>query len=155
MSNRYCMLCFFFALLLSGLIIVGCDESPSGGSASSSPLKNEPAILDAVLAINVNDDRPDGITNTFFSNVSDRIYLWMYWAHVPGRHTVEVRWFSPEQGLDEPPFRKDQETFSSPTGEQITWFFVDRPSSGFPKGEWFVEVFLDTLFERSLVFEVK
>ena len=155
MDNRCRISISFLALLLSGIIFGGCDETPSGGSGSINPLKGEPAILDSVLAFNVTDNRPDGITDTFFSKVSERIHLWIYWTNVQGRHTVEVRWFSPEEDLEDPPFRADTETFSSSTGEQITWFFVDRPTTGFPEGEWWVEIYLDGLFERSHVFVVE
>ena len=145
---------FFLVLFLGSVIFGGCEESPSGGSGSLNLLKGEPAILDSVLAISISDDRPDGIADVFFDS-SERIHLWIFWANVEGRHRVEVRWFSQEQDVEDPPFRKDQETFSSSTGDQITWFFIDRPSDGFPTGEWFVEIFLDDLFERSHVFFVQ
>ena len=116
-------------------------------------MSGEPAILDAVLAINVSDDRPDGITTEFF-DTSERIFLWVFWANVEGRHAVEIRWFSPEDELDDLPFREEILNFTSNTGDQITWFFIDSPSAGFAEGEWFVEVFLDEFFERSYVFTV-
>jgi hypothetical protein len=146
---------FSLALILVGIMLGGCDETGSGGSASTDVLTGEPAILDSVLAIDVAEDRPNGITNTFFSDVSDQVYLWIFWSNVSGRHTVEVRWLSPEDDIDDPPFRTDQEVFTSDTGEQITWFFVERPSGGFAQGEWIVEIFLDGLFERSHVFVVE
>jgi hypothetical protein len=142
-------------LFLVSIIFGGCDESGSGGSGSISLFKGEPAILDSALAINVSEDRPDGITNTFFVDISERIYVWLFWVNVEGRHTVEVRWFSPEENLDDPPFRREEMPFTSQTGDQITWFFINSPSAGFPEGEWFVEIFLDGLFERSHVFNVK
>ncbi|MCZ6678336.1 MAG: hypothetical protein O7E52_13920 [Candidatus Poribacteria bacterium] len=155
MHNRYHMSSLFPILVLASIIFGGCDESPSGGSASIALLRGEPVILDSVLAINVNEDRPDGITDTFFSRVSDRIHLWIFWTNVEDTHTVEVLWFSPEEDTDDPPFRREEEIFNSETGDQITWFFIDQPSNGFPEGEWFVEIFLDGLFERSHVFLVE
>ncbi len=142
----------FIKLFLIGIIFGGCDDAGSGGSGSVSLLRGEPVILDSALAINVSDDRPDGIINSFFKD--ERIYLWVFWVNVEGRHTVEVNWFSPEDDLDSPPFREDQETFTSSTGDQITWFFIDPPSSGFPEGDWRVEILLDGLFERSHLFFV-
>ena len=146
---------FCFTLLWIGIIFGGCDETGSGGSGSSDVLRGEPAILDSVLAISISEDRPDGITDTFFADVNDQIFLWVFWTNVEGRHTVEVRWFSPDQDVDDPPFHQYPEVFSSSTGEQITWFFIDSPSDGFAEGEWFVELFLDGFFERSHVFLVE
>ncbi len=154
MHNKFHLFGLFIKLFLLGIILGGCDNAGSGGSGSVSLLRGEPVILDSTLAINVSDDRPDGITNTFF-DTSDRIYLWIFWVNVQGRHTAEINWFSPEDALDAPPFREDQETFTSSTGDQITWFFIDAPSGGFTEGEWFVEIFLDGLFERSHVFDVQ
>lgn len=144
----------FLFVFLGGIILGGCDSAPSGGSRSLDLLKGEPAILDAVLAVDLIDDRPVGITDTFFES-SDRIYLWIYWAAVEGRHTAEVSWYSPAQDLDDPPFRDDNESFTSSTGDQITWFFIDRPSGGFTDGEWSVDIYLDGLFERSIFFRVE
>ena len=154
MHNKFYLFGFLIKLFLLGIILGGCDDTGSGGSGSISPLRDEPLILDSALAINVSDDRPDGIADTFF-DTSDRIYLWIFWVNVEGRHTVEVNWFSPLDDIDAPPFREDQETFTSSTGDQITWFYIDAPSGGFPDGEWFVEIFLDGLFERSHVFDVR
>ena len=154
MHNKFHLFGLFIKLFLLGIILGGCDDAGSGGSGSVGLLRGEPVILDSTLAINVSDDRPDGITDTFF-DTSDRIYLWIFWVNVQGRHTVEVNWFSPLDDIDSPPYREDQETFTSSTGDQITWFFIDAPSGGFPEGEWFVEIFLDGLFERSHVFDVK
>ena len=145
---------FILLVFLGGIILGGCDSSPSGGSGSLDLLKGEPAILDAVLAVDLIDDRPVGITDTFFAS-SDRIYLWIYWAAVEGRHTAAVSWYSPAQDLDAPPFREDAESFTSSTGDQITWFFIDRPSGGFTDGEWSVDIYLDELFERSIFFRVE
>ena len=152
MRNRFHISGLFTILFLIGIIFGGCDETGAGGSGSISLLKGEPVILESVLATNIKEDRPDGIVDTFFRD--ERIYLWIFWVNVKGRHTAEVSWFSPEDELDDPPFREDQETFTSSTGDQITWFFIDPPSAGFPEGEWFVEIFLDGLFERKHLFFV-
>jgi hypothetical protein len=141
-------------LFLLSMVFGGCDDSGEGGSGSITLLSGDPFILDSALAINVTEDRPDGITDLFF-NTSERIYLWIFWANVEDRHTVEVRWFSPEEDLDDPPFREEELTFTSATGDQITWFFIDPPSTGFAEGEWFVEILLDGLFERSHIFTVQ
>ena len=145
------LLSIFFLCLISTLCFYACDNS--GGSDSITLSMDEPAIIDCVLAIDVTDNRPDGITDTFFDS-SDRIYLWIYWENVRGRHTAEVEWISPEDDFDEPPHRTDRESFTSSTGGAITWFYIERPVGGFDQGEWFVDIYLDGYFERSLIFLV-
>lgn len=145
-------LSILFLCLVCPLIFYAC--SGSGGSDSTTPSRYEPAIVDCVLAIDVTDERPDGITDTFFDS-SDRIYVWVYWENVDGRHTVDVDWFSPGDDIDDPPYRSDKESFTSSTGTAITWFYIDQPVGGFDEGEWFVDIYLDEYFERSLLFMVE
>lgn len=144
-----CVLAIISILIISN----GCGEG-EGGSSTVSPVRGEPAILDSVLAENVYEDRPDGITNLFFDD-SDKIYLWVYWTNVEGRHEVVVEWYSPEEGADDPPYREERQPFNSPTGQQITWFYLDKPSGGFTDGEWFVEIYLDDGFERMHIFTIR
>ena len=152
MHNKFHLSSLFIKLFLIGIILGGCDDTGSGGSGSVSLFKDEPVILDSALAISVQNERPDGIINSFFKD--ERIYLWIFWVNVKGRHTVEVNWFSPVDDINAPPFREDQETFTSSTGDQITWFFIEPPSTGFAEGDWRVDILLDGLFERSHLFFV-
>ncbi len=131
---------------------IGCDETSSGGSSVIDVGRGEPTIVDSVLAISVFEDRPDGITDTFSADVNDQVFLWILWANIEEQHTVEVSWFSPEDDLDDPPFWTEEQTFTSTTGDKITWFYIDAPEV---IGEWFVEIHLDGLFERSHVFWVE
>lgn len=146
----------FGVVLLSLTIVVsGCSEDTSGGSGFTDIARGEPTIVDSALAISVFDDRPDGITNTFSAEVNDQVYLWILWANITEEHTVEVSWYSPEDDLDDPPFWQEKQTFTSTTGDKITWFYIDLPDPDII-GEWFVEVYLDgDLFERSHVFWVE
>jgi hypothetical protein len=141
---------------LVSIILSGCDgtDGADGGASSRNVLRDEATILDSVLAISVAEDRPDGITTTFFAELDDQIYLWVLWTHVRGRHVVEVNWFSPDEAEDDPPFRTDKEVFTSETGDQITWFFIESPDDGFSTGSWSVEILLDELFERRHLFSV-
>ena len=148
--DKRCIALLFLTLPWLGIVFGGCDEA---GSGSSDILPAEPTILDSALAINLLDDRPDGITTSFLSG-DDRIYLWVLWTNVEGRHTARVEWFTPNQELDESPFRAGDEVFASATGAQITWFFIDPPDGEFSIGEWRVVVYLDDLFERSHIFFV-
>lgn len=152
MKNIPRLLSIIFLFLICVLSFYACDNS--GGSGSFTTSIDEPVIVDSVLAIDVTDNRPDGITDTFFDS-SDRIYLWIYWENVRGRHTVEVEWISPADELDEPPFRTDRESFTSSTGAAISWFYIDQPVGGFDEGEWFVDIYLNGFFERSIIFLVE
>ena len=142
-------------LLALTIGISGCGEDASGGSGFADLARGEPTIVDSALAISVFDDRPDGITNTFSAEYNDQVYLWILWANITEEHTVEVRWFSPEDGIDDPPSWEEKQTFTSTTGDKITWFYIDLPDPDIT-GEWFVEVYLDgDLFERSHIFWVE
>lgn len=130
----------------------GCSETSSGGSGFSDVGRDEPAIVDSVLAISVFEDRPDGITDTFSAGINDQVFLWLFWSNITDSHTVTVSWYSPDDDLDDPPFFTEKQTLTSTTGDKILWFYIDLPDI---RGEWFVEVYLDDdLFERSHVFWV-
>ena len=143
------------ALLSLAIALSGCSEDPSGGSGFTDVGRDEPTIIDSVLAISVFDDRPDGITNTFSAEVNDQVFLWLLWSNITEEHTIEVSWYSPEDGLDDPPFWTEKKKLTSTTSDKITWFYIDLPEPDIT-GEWFVEVYLDgDLFERSHIFWVE
>ena len=75
---------FTFGIVLLSLTIVvsGCSETSSGGSGFTDVGRDEPMIVDSVLAINVFEDRPDGITTTFSAGINDQVFLWILWANV-------------------------------------------------------------------------
>ena len=144
-----------FGIILLALmaLVSGCSESSSGGSGFTDVARDEPAIVDSVLALSVFEDRPDGITTTFFADVNDQVFLWILWSNVTEHHTVTVSWYSPEDDLDDPPFWTEKQNLTSTTGDKITWFYIDLPNI---TGEWFVEIYLDgDLFERSHIFWVE
>ena len=142
-------------LLSLAVAVSGCSDTSSGGSALIDVGRDEPAIIDSVLAISVFEDRPDGITTTFSAEVNDQVFLWILWANITEPHTVEVSWYSPEDDLDDPPFWTEEKSLTSTTGDKITWFYIDLPEPDIT-GEWFVEIYLDDdLFERSHVFQVE
>ena len=134
------------------IALSSCSETSSGGSGFTDIGRDEPTIVDSVLATDVFDDRPDGITTTFVVDVDDHVFLWMLWSNVENRHTVEVSWFSPDDDLDGPPFWSEEKPLTSTTGDKITWFYIDLPDN---RGDWFVQVYLDDLFERSHWFRVE
>lgn len=153
LTNPYRML--GIALMSLMIALSGCSEDPSGGSGFTDVGRGEPMIVDSALAISVFDDRPDGITDTFSAEFNEQVFLWLLWSNITQEHTIEVSWYSPEDGVDDPAFWTEKKNLTSTTGDKITWFYIDLPEPGIT-GEWFVEVYLDgDLFERSYVFWVE
>ena len=146
---------FGIVLLSLTIVVSGCSETASGGSGLTDVARDEPMIVDSVLALAVFEDRPDGITTTFSAEFNDQVFLWILWANITEHHTVKVSWFSPEDGIEDPPSWTETQTLTSTTGDKITWFYIDLPKPDIT-GEWFVEIHLDEdLFERSHVFWVE
>jgi len=140
----------FGIMFMVALAMMGCSES--GGSKAIEPMSDEPMIVDSVMCIAVNNDRPDGITDVFFSKDDDRIYIWVYWSNLEDTSTAKVVWYKPDEDT---PFREDSQKIITKTGFGITWFYIDKPSGGFEPGEWSVEIYLDGGFERSHLFTVE
>ncbi len=143
--------------LIFALILNGCEESTSGGSGATDIGRGEPKIIDSVLAVDITDDRPTDITDTFDPEIDDKVYLWILWDNIDDGHEVKVNWISPDDDLDDPPYHSEEITINSSTGDKITWFYIDAPTGGlggtqFATGYWIVEIFLDGLFERSHLF---
>jgi hypothetical protein len=135
-------------ILVIPLSMIACSNS--GGSNSVEPFADEPMIVDSALCINVDRDRPDGITNAFLST-DDKIFLWVYWSHMNTSSTVKAVWYAPGSTT---PYSENSHVVSSESGFAITWFYLDKPVGGFTAGEWSVEIYLDGSFERSYLFSV-
>jgi hypothetical protein len=135
-------------VLIIPLSMIACSDS--GGSSAVEPYSDEPMIVDSAMCINVDQDRPDGITSTFFSS-DDRVYIWLYWSNMDTSATVKTVWYDPNEKT---PYREDSQIVRSDSGFAITWFYMDKPTGGFTTGEWSVEVYLDGQFERSYLFTV-
>ena len=143
---------FGMLLLLLTIALSGCGDEASGGSGFTDVGRDEPTIVDSVLATGVLDDRPEGITTTFVIDIDDKVFLWMLWTNVVEQHTVEVSWYSPDDDLDGTPSWTEEKPLTSTTGDKITWFYMDLPVD---TGYWLVKIYLDGLFERSHWFQVE
>ena len=149
MRLKICLrLLFGVMLLIIPLSMIACSES--GGSSAVEPYSDEPMIVDSAMCINVDQNRPDGITSMFL-NSDDKIYIWLYWSHVDTSATAKAVWYKPDS---EVPYREDSQIVRSDSGFAITWFYLDKPIGGFATGEWSVEIYLDDKFERSYLFTV-
>ncbi len=158
--KKSCTVLFCLVLFTAAIVLSGCEETRSGGGGVTDIGRGEPKIVESVTSIEVFENRPDGITDTFSAEFNDQIYLWILWGNIDKTHTIRVSWFSPDDDLDDEPFWTEERSISSTTGEKITWFYIDAPRGGFSgdqflPGEWFVEIFLNDLFERSHLFFVE
>lgn len=135
-------------VILMPFLAIACSES--GGSSSTEPFADEPMIVDSVMCIDVDQEKPNGITDTFYKS-DDRIYIWIYWSNVEGTSTVKAVWFKPNSDT---PYLEDSQVVRSESGFAITWFYLDKPVGGFSTGEWSVEIYLDDRFQRSYLFTV-
>jgi len=156
MKRTYTLLSIMLFLSIA-FILSGCEETTSGGSGAIDIGRAEPKIIDSMLAVSVVDDRPSDITDTFDSELDDKVFLWILWDNIDTGHQVEVNWISPDDDLEDPPYHSEKITISSTTGDKITWFYIDAPTGGlsgekFASGYWIVEIYLDDLFERGHLF---
>lgn len=129
------------------LAALGCESSGGGGDVTPG---DSPRIVESFTCRQVDSQaRPVGITQVFLRSEDDRICVWAAWEHVDGAHTAQAAWFDSDGSKI---FTSDRE-FTSPTGEQITWFFVNP--AGMSLGRWEVELWLDGAFHRSHFFMVE
>lgn len=146
---KYNLMLFMFYIIVP-ICVAGCASS--GGSATFEPTEDEPMILDSVLCISVNEDKPDGITTTFYSQKDEKINIWIYWTNLPDKSVIKVVWYEPYKDA---PYYESQQTVWTKSGFAVTWFYIDKPTKGFTPGEWSVDIFLDGRFQRSHLFQVQ
>jgi hypothetical protein len=129
------------------MLLSGCESSGGGGGTTPG---DEPRIVESFTCREVDSQsRPTGITEIFYQSLDERIYTWVEWENVGGAHTTQAVWYDPGGSRN---FDSSQQ-FNSPTGEQITWFYVDP--AGMSVGRWEVELWLDNAFHRSHFFVVE
>ena len=138
-----------FAVSILLVSIAGCEEE-GGDKGVLEPLADEPMILESVMCLDIDDGRPQEITDTFLDS-DDSIFIWIYWSNVPAESEIEVLWFEPGEDIA---LVRDSQTIRSETGFAVTWFSIDEPLLGFEDGEWSVDIYLDDLFERSHLFTI-
>lgn len=140
---------WILAVMILPAIIAGCGEGGSSGTLE--PLADEPMVLESVLCLSIDEGRPAGITDSFLSS-DDEIYIWLYWTNIEHTYTIDAIWFEP--GGDYA-YMEESQTISSSTGFKITWFVLNKPSGGFARGNWSVDIYVDDMFERSHLFAVE
>jgi hypothetical protein len=131
------------ALILFALS--SCEKTEGQGSGGLDPGSSQPDITEGYICSDVFDGKPRGIDNSFFAD--ETVYLWLSWVKVPDKHEVKVIWVDPGDDVVE----TSRQTFTSESGNQITYFFLDTSSSA-PVGKWIAEIYLDERFIRSYSF---
>ncbi|MBN1999666.1 hypothetical protein JW935_19080 [candidate division KSB1 bacterium] len=134
-----------FAFILSGLLWTACEKTEGGGSGSLEPGTGDPEIIEGYICGWVSNNRPEKIDNSFVQD--ERVYLWLSWGNVTGKHTVRVIWLDPEDDV----VSDQEESFNSKTGKTITHFYIDTTSTA-PVGRWIAEVHIDGKFVCSYAF---
>ncbi|RKY89831.1 hypothetical protein DRQ09_00675 [candidate division KSB1 bacterium] len=136
--------CSFFLLMI--FVSVHCSKT-SSKKGTTNPSLDDPYIIDIVLCVEVVNNKPAGITTVFTEH--DEIHLWIEWDNIFDRHELTVEWINLDGNLE----LRDNITFTSDNGRQVTWFAI-KPGIPVKKGSWEVVVYLDGIFERSLFFEI-
>jgi len=133
------------AAYCSALALLGaCDEPRTSGTVVE-PLVG-PRVAESLLALDVEDGVPVGITDIF--QLGEFVNLWVHWERLNPPHTVEVVWRDPAASS----FGTDLELTAN-ISEQVTVFTLELSGLSVT-GRWEVEVYLDNEFMRSHAFLV-
>jgi hypothetical protein len=135
----------YVALACAALLALsGCEEERVTGTVAE-PLVG-PRVAESLLALNVEDGIPIGITDVF--RLDEYVNLWVHWESLDPPHTVEVVWYDPAFSS----FATDLE-LEARAPEQVTVFTLELTGLS-ATGRWEVEVYLDGEFMRSHAFLV-
>lgn len=136
--------CGLALAVLTLLALVACDDEQTSGDVVG-PLAG-PGVAESVLALEVVDGAPVGITDVFLQD--EEVNLWVRWRRLEPPHDVEAVWLDPDGGE-----RATVLEITDAASEQVTVFTLElTPVS--VTGRWVVELFLDGEFVRSHAFMV-
>jgi hypothetical protein len=137
---------YLLPLVCAGAVaLAACNEEKASGELIG-PLSG-PHVAESVLALDVFEGVPVGITDTFVQD--EIVHLWVRWDRLEPPHEAEAVWYDPN--ADE----VDSSLIEIVNGpaEQITVFSLElTPVSML--GFWTVDLWLDGEFQRSHLFEV-
>lgn len=133
-------------VLISILFLSSCGEDEKASAELVGP-SGGPRVDESVLALDVIDGVPVGITTLFIQE--DIVHLWVRWEGLAPPHEAEAVWFDPI----------GEEVASAVVGivdgpsDQVTDFSLElTPSSTL--GRWEVALYLDGGLQRSHAFDV-
>ncbi len=134
------------AALAGVLVLTSCSDDETASGELVGPLAF-PRVAESVLALDVFEGVPLGITDVFLQD--EIVYLWVRWEALEPPHEVEAVWFDPS--AEEVDFTVLNIDDGPP--EQITVFSLDlTPFS--ETGFWEVEIWMDGELQCSHLFEV-
>ena len=122
----------------------GCDDERASGGVVG-PLAG-PRVAESVLALEVLNGAPVGITDTFLQD--EHVNLWVHWQRLDPPHTVETIWVDPD-GRE----RSNTVEVTDGASEQVTVSRLELTAQSVT-GRWTVELYLDGEFMRSHTFLV-
>ncbi len=131
-------------VVLLALAVAACADEKATGNVAG-PLVG-PRIIESQLALEVIDGAPAGITDIFA--LEEFVNLWIHWGGLEPPHEVEAVWWDP---LDNNVSTTLDITEDAP--EQVTVFTLELVQFSVT-GRWEVEVYLDGVFMRSILFNV-
>jgi hypothetical protein len=134
-------LCAVFAAFLA---LSACEGERVTGELVG-PLVG-PRVAESVLALDVIDDVPAGITDVF--RQGERVNLWVHWEGLRPPHTVEAVWIDPAGSEATATVR-----IAGGGAEQVAVSRLEL-TAGSLTGRWEVELYLDGRFMRSHSFLV-
>jgi hypothetical protein len=126
------------------LVLASCEDERVSGEVVG-PLVG-PRVAESVLALEVVDGVPAGITDVF--RVGELVNLWVHWERLRPPHSVDVAWIDPSGSS-----LTTTVDIEAPASEQVTVSTLEL--TGFSAtGRWEVELYLDAEFMRSHSFLV-
>jgi hypothetical protein len=104
-------------------------------------------MIDALTCRGVENQFPVGPTDTFTSG-DDDIYVWIALEGASGYHTVSYLWYRPDHTLhlDFP------DSFDVSDSLLLTWASIPTSGMGSYTGEWYVYIYIDSVYETTLYF---
>ena len=129
------------------VLLGGCIEDESASGSVIGPLAG-PRVAESVLALDVLDGVPLGITETYAQG--ELVNLWVHWEALEPPHTAEAVWYDPGAGEAAAFTVLDIDNLAA---EQVTVFSLDLGALS-ELGRWDVELFLDDELMRSHSFLV-
>ena len=128
------------------VLLCSCSDDEKAGGAIVVP-DSGPQVDDSVLALDVIDGVPVGITNDYLQD--EVVHLWVRWKGLVPPHVAEAVWYDP----DAAEVASASVPIAGGPDSQVTDFSLDLTLSS-TAGRWEVVLYLDGKLQRSHVFNV-
>ena len=133
-------------VLISILLLSSCSDDEKAGASIVLPAAG-PRVDESVLALDVLNGMPVGITNYFEQD--EVVHLWVRWEGLDPPHEAEAVWYDP--------FAQEVASavvaIAAGAPDQVTDFSLELTLSS-ETGRWEVFLYLDGELHRSHAFDV-